>query len=65
MSDGFPYMPRSSKFLQAKLPKGKKPLPTKDEKEFIIDWIANSLTKVDCVGPKDPGRRPWSLRKAW
>src|SRR5207248_7317706 len=32
--------------------------PTKDEKEFIIHWIENSLTKVNCSPdtPKDPGR---------
>ena len=36
----------------------KKPQPTKDEKEFILNWIENSLTKVDCSPstPKDPGR---------
>ena len=36
----------------------KAPKPTKDEKEFIINWIENSLTKVDCSPerPKDPGR---------
>jgi hypothetical protein len=37
-------------------PRSKKPQPTKDEKEFIISWIENSLTKVDCTGPRDPGR---------
>ena len=36
----------------------KAPKPTKEEKEFIINWIENSLTKVDCSPdkPKDPGR---------
>jgi len=38
------------------MPPKKKPQPTKDEKEFLLDWIANSLTKVDCTTPKDPGR---------
>ncbi len=39
-------------------PKSKKPQPTKEEKEFIIDWIENVLTKVDCSpdAVKDPGR---------
>ena len=36
--------------------KSKTPKPTKDEKEFILDWIANSLIKVDCTSAKDPGR---------
>src|SRR5262245_30869006 len=38
--------------------KAKKPLPTKEEKEFIISWIENTLTKVDCGAnaPRDPGR---------
>ncbi|MCI0700388.1 MAG: DUF1592 domain-containing protein, partial [Planctomycetia bacterium] len=39
-------------------PKSNKPQPTKEEREFIINWIENSLTKVDCSpsAPKDPGR---------
>ncbi|MBY0457484.1 MAG: DUF1592 domain-containing protein, partial [Gemmataceae bacterium] len=37
-------------------PASKKPQPTKDEKEFILEWVANSLTKVDCTLGKDPGR---------
>ncbi|AWM35663.1 hypothetical protein GobsT_66530 [Gemmata obscuriglobus] len=36
----------------------KKPQPTKDEKEFVVEWIASSLTRVNCSPdvPKDPGR---------
>src|SRR5581483_6941530 len=39
-------------------PKSTKPKPTKDEKAFVIDWIENTLTKVDCSPDtvKDPGR---------
>lgn len=39
-------------------PASKKPQPTKDEKEFVVEWINNSLTKVNCSPdvPKDPGR---------
>lgn len=39
-------------------PESKKPKPTKDEKEFVLNWIENTLTKVDCSPdtPKDPGR---------
>jgi hypothetical protein len=40
------------------MPPKNKPQPTKEEKEFFINWIANSLTKVDCSpsAVKDPGR---------
>ncbi|MBA4064201.1 MAG: hypothetical protein C0501_10895 [Isosphaera sp.] len=38
------------------MPPEKKPQPTKEEKEFLITWIENTLTKVDCTAPKDPGR---------
>ena len=38
------------------MPPKNKPQPTKEEKEFLIGWIENSLTKVDCTAPKDPGR---------
>src|SRR5262245_15139134 len=40
------------------MPPKKKPQPTKEEKEFIINWIENTLTKVDCSPStlKDPGR---------
>ncbi|MBN9122741.1 MAG: DUF1592 domain-containing protein [Planctomycetes bacterium] len=40
------------------MPPKNKPQPTKDEKEFFINWIENSLTKVDCSPStvKDPGR---------
>jgi len=37
-------------------PKTKKPQPTKEEREFVIEWIGKSLTSVDCSGPRDPGR---------
>lgn len=39
-------------------PASKKPQPTKDEKEFVVEWIASSLTRVNCSPdtPKDPGR---------
>jgi hypothetical protein len=39
-------------------PKSKGPQPSKEEREFLINWIENSLTKVDCSPntPKDPGR---------
>ncbi len=39
-------------------PRSKGPKPTKDEKEFIIAWIQNVLTHVDCSPNtvKDPGR---------
>ena len=39
----------------------KKPQPTKDEKEFVINWIENTLTKVDCTGPQGP--RPRHIRR--
>jgi hypothetical protein len=38
------------------MPPKKKDQPTKDEKEHFLGWIENSLTKVDCTAPKDPGR---------
>lgn len=40
------------------MPPKNKPQPTKDEKEFILHWIENVLTYVDCSPnvPKDPGR---------
>src|SRR5207249_4920765 len=37
-------------------PKKSKNQPTKAEREFVINWIENSLTKIDCTGPHDPGR---------
>ncbi|MBA4187933.1 MAG: hypothetical protein C0467_07930 [Planctomycetaceae bacterium] len=37
-------------------PKTKKPQPTKEERAFVIDWIGNTLNKVDCGGTRDPGR---------
>jgi len=38
------------------MPPKKKAQPTKEEREFVINWIENTLTKVDCTAPKDPGR---------
>ena len=38
------------------MPPKKKAQPTTAEKEFVIGWIENALTKVDCTAPKDPGR---------
>lgn len=38
------------------MPPKKKTQPTKDEREFTISWIEKALTKVDCSGPRDPGR---------
>lgn len=38
------------------MPPKNKPQPTKDEKEFFLTWIENALAKVDCTGPRDPGR---------
>jgi hypothetical protein len=39
-------------------PKSKRPQPTKEEREFVINWIETTLTKVDCGAntPRDPGR---------
>ena len=37
-------------------PKKKMLQPTKDEREFVVNWIANTLTKTDCTSQKDPGR---------
>lgn len=36
--------------------KSSKPRPTKAETEFVLGWIELALTKVDCTGPRDPGR---------
>ncbi len=40
------------------MPPKNKPQPTREEKEFFITWIENSLTRVDCgaTAPRDPGR---------
>jgi hypothetical protein len=40
------------------MPPKNKPQPTKEEKEFLIAWIQNVLTFIDCRPdvPKDPGR---------
>lgn len=38
------------------MPPKKKAQPTKEEKEFVIAWIESALTRIDCTGPKDPGR---------
>ncbi len=37
-------------------PPKRKIQPTKEEREFVINWIESALTKIDCTGPKDPGR---------
>jgi hypothetical protein len=37
-------------------PKKRMVQPTKEEREFVAKWIAESLTKVDCGLSKDPGR---------
>ncbi|HVL11622.1 MAG TPA: DUF1592 domain-containing protein, partial [Gemmata sp.] len=39
-------------------PTSKRPQPTKAEREYVINWIENTLTKVDCGSdaPRDPGR---------
>ncbi len=37
-------------------PKKRMLQPSKDERDFVVNWIANSLTKTDCTSPKDPGR---------
>jgi hypothetical protein len=37
------------------MPPAKKLQPTPAEKQLILGWIAG-LTKIDCTGPKDPGR---------
>ncbi|HEY1192355.1 MAG TPA: DUF1592 domain-containing protein, partial [Gemmata sp.] len=36
----------------------KKPQPTKEEREFFVEWVATALTKANCSPdtPKDPGR---------
>jgi hypothetical protein len=38
------------------MPPKNKPQPPSADREFFVEWIANSLTKVDCTAPKDPGR---------
>jgi hypothetical protein len=38
------------------MPPKKKAQPTKEEKEFVINWIETALTRVDCGGTRDPGR---------
>ncbi len=38
------------------MPKRKNQQPPKEEKTFFLDWVEQSLTKVDCAGPKNPGR---------
>jgi hypothetical protein len=38
------------------MPPRNKPQPSRQEREFLIQWIENTLTKVDCSGPRDPGR---------
>lgn len=38
------------------MPPKKKPQPLKDEKQFVMNWIEETLTKIDCGAQKDPGR---------
>ncbi|MBX3400115.1 MAG: DUF1592 domain-containing protein [Gemmataceae bacterium] len=38
------------------MPKAKSKQPSAEEKAFFVGWIEQNLTKVDCAGPKDPGR---------
>ena len=38
------------------MPPKKKPQPSKDEKEAFLGWVENTMIKVDCTSPKDPGR---------
>ena len=39
------------------MPPPKKAQPTKAEREFVINWIETTLTKVDCGGPQRPRPR--------
>ena len=38
------------------MPPKKKLQPSKDEKEAFLGWVENTMIKVDCTSPKDPGR---------
>jgi hypothetical protein len=38
------------------MPPKKKAQPTKDERSEVVGYLAGTLLKVSCVGPKDPGR---------
>ena len=38
------------------MPPKKKAQPGKDEREFVVAWVENTLTKIDCGSSKDPGR---------
>lgn len=38
------------------MPPAKKPQPSKVEREHVLNWIGETLTKVDCGGLRDPGR---------
>jgi mono/diheme cytochrome c family protein len=40
----------------SEMPPKKKAQPSKEEREFVINWIETALTRIDCTGPKDPGR---------
>ena len=50
------------KLLLQKVETGAMPLeeakqhPTKDERKALVDWIAATLTDIDCNGSPDPGR---------
>lgn len=37
-------------------PKKSKAQPTKAERDEIVEYLSNTLTKVDCTAAKDPGR---------
>lgn len=38
------------------MPPKKKEQPSKEEREYVINWIETALTKVDCGLNRDPGR---------
>ena len=38
------------------MPPKKKPQPSKEDKEAFLGWVENTMIKVDCTSPKDPGR---------
>ncbi|MGL6095307.1 MAG: DUF1587 domain-containing protein, partial [Fimbriiglobus sp.] len=38
------------------MPPKKKPQPSAAEKAFFVGWVENTLLKIDCTAPKDPGR---------
>ncbi|MFO0802073.1 MAG: DUF1592 domain-containing protein [Gemmataceae bacterium] len=51
------WMAMQEQIQSSMMPPKKRMLqPTKDEREFVVKWIEESLTKVDCGLAKDPGR---------